>query len=334
MKKIRLSPSIPDEFFVDQVSENEANIILKPFEAGNAISVAHPIRRFLLNSTVGYAPIAIKIEGIKHEFEYIKGILEDVSEFILNLKQVRFKIVDTSKSFVEISYSFQNRKEITAYDLKNDVLDVVSDDTHILTLNGDATLDFSLIVYKGIGYVPSEDLRSKELEDYILFDAFFTPVKKAIYNIESTLVKGDLDYEQITFNIVTDGQVTPEEALRNAVNNMYAQLTIFNCDKVVNINEINGNKEEEFNEELKKLMISIDKLAFSVRSYNCLEKADIKYFGDIVSMSEKEIRCIKNLGKKSFDEIVDKVNELGFKIGVQLPHKLVEYFEESKDKEA
>ena len=147
MKKIKTTPLAPQEFEVEQISENEANIIAFPFETGYAISLAHPLRRFLLSSSVGYAPIAIKIEGAKHEFDSVRGMLEDISDFILNLKDIRFKLTDEVTE-AEISYSFTGPCTVKGSDLNNDEVTVVTPELHLATLNEDSTLNFNIKMHK------------------------------------------------------------------------------------------------------------------------------------------------------------------------------------------
>ena len=208
MKKIKTVPLAPKEFEVEQISENEANIMAYPFKTGYAISLAHPLRRFLLSSSVGYAPIAIKIEGAKHEFDSVRGMLEDISDFILNLKEIRFKLNDDVDS-AEINYSFTGSCKITGSDLSNDEVEVVTPDAHLATLNEDATLNFTLKIAQGIGYVASEDTALEiDNEDYIALDAYFTPVRSATYKIENVLVEDNPSFERVVINIKTDGQIS------------------------------------------------------------------------------------------------------------------------------
>ena len=216
MNKIKTTPLLPQEFVVEQISDNEANIIAYPFETGYAVSLAHPLRRFLLSSSVGYAPIAIKIEGAKHEFDSVRGMLEDISDFIINLKGIRFKLKNGATS-VEANYSFVGPCEIKGSDLNSDEVEVVTPDAFLATLNEDATLNFSIIIKQGIGYVPSEDIREELKEAYIALDAFFTPVRRATYKIENVLVEDNPNFEKVVLNIITDGQISPVDAFRNSL---------------------------------------------------------------------------------------------------------------------
>ena len=320
MKKIKTTPLAPQQFEVEQISENEANIMAFPFETGFAISLAHPLRRFLLSSSVGYAPIAIKIEGAKHEFDSVRGMLEDISDFILNLKDIRFKLNgDSTES--EINYSFAGPCTIKGSDLTNDEVEVVTPDAHLATLNEDATLNFSIKIAQGIGYVASEDTHD-ELEDgYIAVDAYFTPVRSATYKIENVLVEDNPNFERVVINIRTDGQISPIDAFRNSLEVMYAQLAVFNSE--ISIKAPATIERVEENPDIKKLSTHIDSLGLSARSFNCLDRSNIKIIGEIVLMSQNDLKNVKNLGKKSYDEIMEKVQEFGFAVGADLEDEVV-----------
>ena len=320
MNKIKTSPLLPQEFVVEQISENEANIVAFPFEPGFAVSLAHPIRRFLLSSSVGFAPVAIKIEGAQHEFDSVRGMLEDISDFIINLKSIRFKLKNDLTS-IEMNYSFRGPIEIKGSDLSTEDIEVVTPDAFLATLNEDATLNFSVKIYQGIGYLPSEEIREELDEGYIALDAYFTPVRKATYSIENVLVEDNPSFEKVVINVVTDGQVAPYDAFKNALQVMYNQMAVFNSEIDVKIpTQIEPTKESP---ELKKLMARIDELGLSARSFNCLDRSSIKHIGEIVMMSQNDLKNVKNLGKKSFEEIVEKVQEYGFSVGEDLSPELL-----------
>ena len=316
MKKIKTTPLAPQEFEVEQISDNEANIMAYPFEVGYAISLAHPLRRFLLSSSVGYAPIAIKIEGAKHEFDSVRGMLEDISDFILNLKEIRFKL-NNDATQAEINYSFAGPCTIKGGDLSNDEVEVVTPDAPLATLNEDSTLNFTLKIAQGIGYVASEDTAVEVADDdYIALDAYFTPVRSATYKIDNVLVEDNPNFERVIMNIRTDGQISPIDAFRNSLEVMYAQLAVFNSE--ISIKAPATIERVEESPDLKKLTTNIDSLGLSARSFNCLDRSSIKLIGEIVLMSTNDLKNVKNLGKKSYDEIVEKVQEFGFEVGADL----------------
>jgi DNA-directed RNA polymerase subunit alpha len=320
MKKIKTTPLAPQEFEVEQISENEANIMAYPFETGYAISLAHPLRRFLLSSSVGYAPIAIKIEGAKHEFDSVRGMLEDISDFILNLKEIRFKLLNDVTE-AEVSYSFAGPCTIKGSDLTNNEVEVVTPEAHLATLNEDSSLNFSIRMAKGIGYVASEDTYDVLEEGYIALDAYFTPVRSATYKIENVLVEDNPNFERVILNIRTDGQITPLDAFRNSLEVMYAQLAVFNSE--ISVKSPATIERAEESPDLKKLTMHIDNLGLSARSFNCLDRSNIKLIGEIALMSTNDLKNVKNLGKKSYDEIVEKLQEFGYEVGGDLSDDIV-----------
>jgi DNA-directed RNA polymerase subunit alpha len=319
MKSIKNAPAIPNEVDIVEIGENRAEITAWPFETGYAITLAHPLRRLILGSSVGYAPVSLKIDGVLHEFDSIRGMKEDIAVFIINLKNIRFKIKDDLEDAV-VSYSFSGAKEIKAADLENDQVEVINKDVLLATLNKDAELNFTIEIKKGIGYVASEDLRDKVDSEAIALDAFFTPVRKANYKIENILVGDNPNFEKIVFEIETDGQISPRDAFGNALETMNKQLNVFGgvFDIDLEATKTKGKSESA----LKTLLIPIDMLGFSARSSNSLERAGIKYIGELVLMSENEIKSNKNLGKKSLDEIMSTLDAQGFGEDYKLDGKL------------
>lgn len=324
MKAIRTTPHYPTEMGIENVSDIEARITVYPFEKGYGITVAHPLRRVLLSSSVGFAPIAVKIEGVAHEFDSIRGMLEDVTEFIINLKNIRFRLKQELARAV-VNYKFFGPREVKGIDLENDEVEIVTPENYLVTLNEDANFEFTLIIERGMGYVPSEEIREivKE-EGFIPLDAFFMPVQKAIYNIENVLIEDNPNFEKVIFNIKTDGQVDPVTVFKNAIDTFYRQMAIFNKSLNLSVDIDIGQSEDDT--ELEKLMFRIDELELSARSFNCLDRANIKYIGEIALMSESDLMKVKNLGKKSLDEIKDKLEEIGFPAGTKFSDKLENKF--------
>lgn len=319
MKKFADTPFLPTEVEIEAINDNEAKISAYPFESGFAITLAHPLRRLLLSSSVGFAPIAVKIEGASHEFDSLRGMLEDIAIFIINLKNIKFKINGDEEQVV-VEYSFNGPKEIKGEDLINQDVDVVSPDAHLATINSDCNLSFSVIIQRGIGYMPSEDIRDIVGPDYIPLDAFFTPVKKVVYNVEKMLVEDNPNFEKAVFNVQTNGQISPITAFKEAVSVMYSQMSVFN--KVFDLSEVTVNDAGEEPVELKDLIIKIEDLNLSARSFNSLDRAGLKFLGELVLMSEVEVKNIKNLGKKSYDEIAEKLETLGFPVENTLPENV------------
>ena len=301
MKKFAETPFLPTEVEIEAISDNEAKISL------------------LLSSSVGCAPIAVKIEGASHEFDSLRGMLEDVAIFVINLKNIKFKI-NGDKEQVVVEYSFNGPRDIKGEDLINSEVDVVSKDAHLATINSDCNLTFSVILQKGIGYMPSEDIRDIVGADYIPIDAFFTPVKKVVYDIEKMLVEDNPNYEKAVFRVQTNGQISPVTAFKEAVSVMYSQMSVVN--KGFEWSEVAVSDSGEEPVELKELVIRIDDLNLSARSFNSLDRAGLKYLGELVLMSEVEVKNIKNLGKKSYDEIAEKLESLGYPVENTLPENV------------
>ena len=318
MKKFVTAPFLPSEVEIEKISQNVAKISAYPFESGYAITLAHPLRRLLMSSSVGYSVIAVNIEGAAHEFDTVRGMLEDISLFIINLKNMKFKI-NSDENQIEVKYTFNTKQTITGADLSNDDLTVVNDDAYLATINDDHNLTFSIIVQKGIGYVSSEEIRDMVSKEYIPIDAFFSPVQKVTYDIEKILVEDNPNYEKVVFSIETDGQIAPIDAFKEAITVMYDQMSVFN--KVFNLADVQivESDTEESTVDLKDLLVKIEELELSARSFNSLDRAKIKFVGDLVLMSEVEVRNIKNLGKKSLEEISERFASLGYPIESVLP---------------
>ncbi len=322
MKKINTAAYMPTEIEVENISEDTVKVIAYPFQTGFAVTLAHPLRRLLYGSTVGFAPIAVKIDGVSHEFDSMRGMLEDVALFIINLKHIRFKILSDADR-VELNYSFSGPKEIRGEDLANEQIEIVTPDAYLATINEDAELNFTVVVERGIGYVPSEDIRDLVSDEFIALDAFFTPVKRAVYEIENVLVEDNPNYEKIVFTISTDGQIAPLDAFKNSLEAMYSQMSVFKG--VLNINIDEEEVVEEENTEFVKILTQIEDLNLSARSYNCLDRANIRIAAELSLMSESELKNLKNLGKKSLEEIKSVMTELGFPVGYEFDKNSAEY---------
>jgi len=333
MKKIKIAPSLPTNVEVNELGTNRSEVIAYPFESGYAITLAHPLRRLILGSSVGYAPISVKIEGAAHEFDSVRGMHEDVAVFIINLKNIRFKLAE-GVDRLEVNYSFVGSREITAGDLVTDDVEIVNPDAFLATLNEDAILNFTVVIAKGLGYVQSEDIRADVAADAIALDAFFTPVKKANYDIQNVLVDDNPNYEKIVFDIETDGQVSPVDAFTNALETMYKQLSVFNgvLDVEINAAPIKRNNDDS---EIRAYLEPIESLGLSARSFNSLDRAGMKVVGELVLMTTNEIKNIKNLGKKSLDEIAECLDNLGYGDDFELADNtrvnLVKKIEQLKD---
>jgi len=324
MNKIKTEILVPSEFSYNKEG-NKAVIEIYPFEAGFGISVAHPIRRTLISSSLGFAPVALKIEGVKHEFDSLKGMLEDVASFIINLKNIRFKIKDSSKNEVEVNYHFKGPKEIKGEDLNNDEVEVVTADEYIATLNEEGELNLTLIIKKGMGFIAVENFRDSIPEGFIGLDAYFSPIKKVVYNIENMLVEDDPSFEKVIFEVETDGQIEPIQAFKDSINAYLNQFMIFSKEF-----KLETKKEEVFKlpEEYNTLFEPIENLNLRSRSFNALDRAGIEFVGELVLMGKEKISNIKNLGTKSLEEILEKLEEIGFSLNKPLPFEIKKAIEE------
>ncbi len=324
MNKIKTEVLIPTEFSY-KVEGNKAEISVYPFESGFGVSVAHPIRRVLIASTKGYAPVALKIDGVKHEFDSLKGMLEDVASFIINLKNIRFKIKDPNKDEVKVEYNFKGPKEIKGEDLINDEIDVVTPEEYIATLNEEGELNLTLIIKKGMGFVAVENFRDTLPEGFIGLDAYFSPIKKVVYNIENVLVEDDPNFEKVIFEVETDGQIDPIEAFKDAINTYLNQFAVFSKEF-----KLEPQKAQSFElpKEYDVLFEPIDNLNLRSRSYNALDRAGIRYIGELVLMGKEKISNIKNLGTKSLEEIFEKLESIGFSLNKTLPLEIKKAIEE------
>ena len=328
MNKIKTEVLIPSEFSF-QKNDNKAEIEIYPFEAGFGVSVAHPIRRTLIAASLGYAPVAIQIEGVKHEFDSLKGMLEDVASFIINLKNIRFKIKDDSKDEIEVNYHFTGPKEIRGKDLINDEIDIVTPDEYIATLNEEGELNLSIIIKKGMGFVAVENYRDELPEGFIGLDAYFSPIKKVVYNIENVLVEDDPTFEKVIFEVETDGQIDPVDAFKNAINTYLNQFAVFSKEFKL---ETKQEENVELPDEYNILFEPIENLNLRSRSFNALDRAGIRYVGELVLMGKEKIANVKNLGTKSLEEIYEKLEEIGFSLNKTLPLNIKKVIEEKLEK--
>jgi DNA-directed RNA polymerase subunit alpha len=317
MSKISQSPYIPDGIDVEEIGENTIRVSAYPFESGNAITLAHPLKRLLMSSSAGYSAVGVQIDNVKHEFDSLNGMKENITQFLINIKNIHFKILDEDKEELEVAYSFNKAGEIQGKDLSNEDIEITND-ILLATLNDDCELKFKIIVKKGIGYVPSEDLVNEIDSSYIVIDASFTPVKKAIYSIEKILIGDNQDFEKIVFELQTTGQISPIKAFEEAVNIMYGQMKVFEKSFDIVPNKWVSSNEDEYGDQLDALLGKIDKLNLSSRCFNALAKSNIHYIGSIVLMSENMVKDIPSLGKKSLEELFDTFEDLGFPVGKDL----------------
>ena len=287
-----------------------AKFVCEPLERGYGITLGNSLRRILLSSLPGAAITSIKVDGIQHEFSTIPGIVEDVVEIILNLKNVRLKIFDNEEKKLRIDVDEEG--EVTAASIVGDAnVEVLNPDLHICTIAEGGSLHMELTANRGRGYNPS--VKNKNAEQpigVIAIDSIYTPVKKVNFYVENTRVGQITDFDKLTIELWTDGSLLPDEALSLAAKVMNEHLALFiDLSEVTKNTEIMVEKEESKKE--KVLETTIEELDLSVRSYNCLKRAGIINVEDLTNKTEEEMMKVRNLGRKSLEEVTNKLHSLG-----------------------
>ena len=306
---------------VEDLSDNYGKFIIEPLEKGYGVTLGNSLRRTLLSSMWGAAATAIRIEGITHEFDTIPGVKEDVIEIILNIKELVVKIFADEPQILKLKA--KAKKTVTAADITPNInVEILNPDLKIATLSGNAKLDMEIVVEKGMGYLLAEkNKKSDQSVDTIFIDSFFSPIIKVRYDVETASLSQFSNYEKLTLEIFTNKSILPDEALSKSANILIKYLKIFTkfSPEVVELEgELISREEKENSEKEKILNKSIEELDFSVRSYNCLKKSNVNTLRDLVNYSPIEVIKIKNLGKKSLDEIKEKITKYGFVLGEKM----------------
>lgn len=290
---------------------------VEPLERGFGLTIGNSLRRVLLSSLQGAAVTAVKIEGVLHEFSTVPGVLEDVSEIILNLKQLRFKLHADHK--INARFKRAEPGELKAADLQADPgLEVLSPDLHIATLNKEGALDMELEISAGRGYVPADQQQEERAIGVIPVDAHFSPIKKVNFEVENTRVGQRVDFDKLTMEIWTDGSILPKDAMAMAAKILQSHFELFvDFEEPVVV-------EETPEEDVEKVRIrgllekSVEELELSVRSANCLRAAELKTIGDLVQKPESAMLKYRNFGRKSLKEISDILSEMGLRFGMEI----------------
>jgi DNA-directed RNA polymerase subunit alpha len=289
----------------------------QPFERGYGTTVGNALRRVLLSSLQGAAIVAVRVNGVLHEFSTIPGVTEDVTDIVLNLKEVRVKLHDGAAE--ETAHvKVRGPREVTAADIQGGPrLEILNPHQHIATLAQGAELDVELVVRLGRGYVPAErNRREGDPVGTVPIDAIFSPVTKVNFNITNARVEQRTDYDRLVLEVTTDGSVRPEDAVAYAARILQDQLAIF-----VNFEEEALGAEGDAGGAIPvndNLLRPVDDLELSVRSANCLQNADIRYIGELVQKTEQEMLKTKNFGRKSLNEIKEILHEMGLGLGMRL----------------
>ena len=295
-------------------NNNYGKFELEPLERGFGTTIGNALRRVMLSNMPGSAIVAVRIDGVMHEFQTIDGVVEDVTTIVLNLKSVVIKKnVEETKT---VRLFADKEGVVTAGDIKCDAdVEVINPDQVIATLAKGGKLDMELIVASGRGYVPANE-NKKYIENakigFIPIDALYSPIERISYEVESARVGQDSNYDKLIMNVYTNGSLKPEDAMKKGSEILIEHFKIIaKVDDIEDITGVMSAKQED--SKLKKLETSIDDLDFSVRAYNCLKRANINTLGDLVEKSELEMMKIRNLGKKSLKEVIDKIKDMGLK---------------------
>ena len=294
---------------VDDV-KNYAKFVCEPLERGYGITIGNSLRRILLSSLPGCSITSVKIDGVLHEFSTIPNIVEDVPEIIVNLKNVRLKFDENEEKILRID--FKGEGEVKAADIITDgTVEILNPDLHIATVSEGGSLKMEMTADRGRGYNSSEKNKKQNQDISVLpIDSIYTPVKKVNYQVENTRVGQMVDYDKLVIEVWTDGSLKAHEALSLAAKVMTGHLELF-----IDLSEATKNTqvmiEKEESKKEKVLEMSIEELELSVRSFNCLKRAGIATVEDLTNKSETDMMKVRNLGKKSFDEVTAKLHSLG-----------------------
>ena len=319
-----LSFQKPDKVIMLEANERYGKFEFRPLEPGYGITVGNALRRILLSSLEGYAITTVKIEGIDHEFSTITGVIEDVTEIILNLKQVRFKrtVEDVEHEKVMIKFTGQEVFKAGALNSVLSSFEVLNPDQVILRMEADVKLQMELTINKGRGYVPAEENQPVDSEfGLIAIDSIFTPIRNVKYTVENFRVEQKTDYEKLLLEIDTDGSIHPKEALKEEAKILIYHFMLFSDEKIT-LDSEEKMANEEFDEEvlhmrqlLKTKLVDLD---LSVRALNCLKAAEVESLGDLVQFNKNDLLKFRNFGKKSLTELEELLESMNLTFGMDV----------------
>jgi DNA-directed RNA polymerase subunit alpha len=294
--------------------------IVQPLEKGFGTTIGNSMRRILLSSLPGFAITAIKVEGVQHEFSTIPGVVEDVPDLILNLKQVRLKLINKKSNRVIVP--LRGPKEFTARDIQeaSGDIEVLNPDLHLATLNAEASFELDIRIGRGIGYVVAEENKTPDQAlGVIPIDSIFSPIRNVRYLVEPTRVGQQTDYEKLTIEVETDGSISPEDAMAYSGKIFRDHIQLFiNFDTEPEAEKIESEQDAEFARIRKVLLTPVDELELSVRSHNCLRAANIKTIADLVRRDEAELLKFRNFGRKSLAELSEIIEREQLKFGMDV----------------
>jgi len=308
----------PDEVIMLDSVQNQGQFEFRPLEPGYGLTVGNALRRVLLFSLEGFAITTIKITGVDHEFTTISGVVEDVTEIVLNLKQIRFKQQIEDENAEKAVMKISKKEIITAADLGSSLsnFQVLNPDQVICTTNKNTDFEMEFTIEKGRGYVPAEENHNEDLPlGSIAIDSIFTPIKNVKYNVENYRVEQKTDFEKLNINILTDGSINPKEALTEAAKILIQHFMLFSDEKI-NFDTEDDNEFDEDSLHMSQLLkTSLVDLGLSVRSLNCLKHAEVFTLGELVSFSKNDLLKFRNFGKKSLTELEELVQDKNLHFG-------------------
>lgn len=314
----------PDKVVMINSTETEGQFEFRPLEPGFGITIGNSLRRIMLSSLEGHAITSVKIEGVDHEFSTIKGVVEDVTEIILNLKQVRFKKQLDNHDAEKVVIHFAANEKFTAGEIGKftNGFQILNPDLVIFNCESSVKLKIELTIDKGRGYVPAEENKTNSASQGTIFiDSIYTPIKNVKYTIENYRVEQKTDYEKLILDIVSDGSIHPKEALKEAAKILIYHFMLFSDEKIT-LDSEDKKSEEEFDETslhmrqlLKTKLVDMD---LSVRALNCLKAADVETLGELVSFNKNDLLKFRNFGKKSLTELEDLVSTKGLQFGMNV----------------
>jgi DNA-directed RNA polymerase subunit alpha len=318
-----LAFQMPEKVVMEKSDDFNGQFEFKPLEKGYGVTIGNALRRILLSSLEGYAITSVRMPSVLHEFSTIEGVIEDVSEIILNLKMIRFKKVNDAIED-KITVSIKNQETFTAGDINRftNGFEILNPELVICHLDNNTSVDFEFTIQKGRGYVPAEENKpNDQVFGQIAIDAIFTPIKNVKYSIENTRVEQKTDYEKLLIDIQTDGSIHPEDALKGAAHILIQHFMLFS-DNTMTFETAKPEEEEAVDEEMlhmrKVLKTPLNDMDLSVRAYNCLKAADIRTLGDLVQLDMQDMMKFRNFGKKSLTELENLVQEKGLTFGMDL----------------
>lgn len=322
---------MPESVVIDEAtySNSYGKFTLQPLERGFGTTLGNSLRRVLLSSLPGAAIVAVKFSNVLHEFTTIPGVVEDVAEIILNLKQVRLKLLNKKPNKIDIS--FNGEGVFTAADIQKNSADVevLNPELHIATLNKNTKFDIEIRVGKGMGYVPAIENKSPEYTIGVIpMDAIYTPIVNVRYEVENVRIGDKNDYEKLTMEVYTDGSITPDDALTQSAKILKDHIQLYiNLDLEPEEKQAEIQRDTEKERVKKILLTSVDDLELSVRAHNCLKAANIKNLAELVKRDEAEMLKFRNFGRKSLSELSEIVESLGLEFGMDVD----KYIQEESD---